>query len=285
MLNINETDTSKSLKPEDFFVIPVLLITFLVGVPGNALVLWITGVKKKRRVSTLWFWNLALADIICCLFIPLILCNIFYHRWLYGKALCKILPFILILNMFASVFTLVAISIDRYILVVWFVWAKNHRHLRAAQIICLVIWVVSIVMGLPAAIYRTMAISNNITDCSYMKEYMAPITLTRMVFGFLIPLIIICTCYIRLACKVQNTRLLKAGRRTSRVAFVIIVVFFLTWAPLHIMGMLNEMKSKVRKSIHNLMENALNADLSGTSSNSKGKYPSAEPSCVEKQKD
>ncbi|CAI9609237.1 unnamed protein product [Staurois parvus] len=87
----------------------------------------------KRRVSTVWFWNLALADIICCSFVPPILANIFYSRWLYGKALCKILPCILIFNMFSSVFTLVAISIDRCILVVWPVWAQNHpRHLTAA---------------------------------------------------------------------------------------------------------------------------------------------------------
>ncbi|XP_018408702.1 PREDICTED: C3a anaphylatoxin chemotactic receptor-like [Nanorana parkeri] len=190
----NETDAAKSLSYGDVFIVLVLLFIFLVGVPGNALVLWVTGVKMKRRVNTVWFCNLALADIICCSFVPLILVNIFSSRWLYGDTWCKILPFILILNMFSSVYTLVAISIDRCILVVWPVWAQNHRRLRTTWIICMVIWIVSIVMGLPVAIYRTTVIENNITTCTYMKEFMVPITLTRMVFGFLIPLIIISTC-------------------------------------------------------------------------------------------
>lgn len=322
MSNIsNVTDTTKSLSYGDVFIILVLFFVFLVGVPGNALVLWVTGVKMRRRVSTVWFWNLALADIICCSFVPLILVNIFSSRWLYGKALCKLLPFILILNMFSSIFTLVAISMDRCILVVWPVWAQNHRRLRTVWMVCLVIWIVSIILGLPAGIYRTTDIENNRTVCIYMKGSMVPITLTRMVFGFLIPFVIIFTCYIRLAFKAQNIRLLKVGRKTTMVALAIIVAFFLTWAPYHIMGILmlytqedqllvslnapaqalahfnscinpilyafmgKEMKSKVRQSIGGLMEKAFNDEVSRTVTYKRSKSSSKEHSCLEREED
>ncbi|XP_077330658.1 C3a anaphylatoxin chemotactic receptor-like [Lithobates pipiens] len=319
MSNIsNVTDTTKSLSYGDIFIILVLFFIFLVGVPGNALVLWVTGVKMRRRVSTIWFWNLALADITCCSFAPLILVNIFHSRWLYGNALCKILPFILILNMFSSIFTLVAISIDRCILVVWPVWAQNHRRLKTVWIVCLVIWVVSVILGLPAAIYRTTDIENNMTVCIYMKGFMVPITLTRMVFGFLIPFVIIFTCYIRLAFKAQNIRLLKVGRKTTMVALAIIVAFFITWAPYHVMGILllytedqlvvslnapaqalahfnscinpilyafmgKEMKSKVRQSIGALMENAFNEDVSRSVTYKRSRSSSKEHSCLERE--
>ncbi|XP_073451549.1 C3a anaphylatoxin chemotactic receptor-like [Aquarana catesbeiana] len=319
MSNIsNVTDTTKSLSYVDVFIILVLFVIFLVGVPGNALVLWVTGVKMRRRVSTVWFWNLALADITCCSFVPLILVNTFYSRWLYGKALCKLLPFILILNMFSSIFTLVAISIDRCILVVWPVWAQNHRRLRTVWIVCLVIWIVSIILGLPAGIYRTTDIENNRTVCIYMKGFMVPITLTRMVFGFLIPFVIIFTCYIRLAFKAQNIRLLKIGRKTTMVALAIIVAFFITWAPYHIMGILmlytqdqlvvslnapaqvlahfnscinpilyafmgKEMKRNVRQSIGGLMENAFDEEVSRTVTYKRSKSSSKEHSCLERE--
>ncbi|XP_073451458.1 C3a anaphylatoxin chemotactic receptor-like [Aquarana catesbeiana] len=315
----NVMETTKSLSYVNVFIILVLFVIFLVGVPGNALVLWVTGVKMKRRVSTVWFWNLAVADIICCSFVPLILVNNLYSNWLYGEALCKILPFILILNMFSSVFTLVAISIDQCILVVWPVWAQNHRRLRTAWIVCLVIWIVSVILGLPAGIYRTTDIENNRTVCIYMKGFMVPITLTRMVFGFLIPFVLIFTCYIRLAFKAQNIRLLKAGRKTTILAFTIIVAFFITWAPYHIMGILmlytqdqlvvslnapaqalahfnscinpilyafmgKDMKSKVRQSIGGLMENAFNEEVSRMVTYKRSKSSSKEHSCLDESK-
>ncbi|XP_077323276.1 C3a anaphylatoxin chemotactic receptor-like [Lithobates pipiens] len=319
MSNIsNVTDTTKSLSYGNIFIIVVLFVIFLVGVPGNALVLWVTGVKMKRTVSTVWFWNLALADIICCSFVPLILVINFYPHWPYGKALCKILPFILILNMFSSVFILVAISIDRCILVVWPVWAQNHRCLTTVWIVCLVIWIVSVILGLPTIIYRTTDIENNMTVCIYMKDYMVPITLTRMVFGFLIPLAIIFTCYIRLAFKAQNIRLSKAGRKTTILAFTVIVAFFITWAPFHVMGILllytedqlvvslnapaqvlahfnscinpilyafmgKEMKSKVRQSIGALMENAFNEEVSRSVTYKRSRSSSKEHSCLERE--
>ncbi|CAI9588943.1 unnamed protein product [Staurois parvus] len=271
----------------------VLLFVFLVGVPGNALVLWVTGVKMKRRVSTVWFCNLALADIICCSLAPLVIINLFASEWPYGSALCKILPFIIILNMFSSVFILVAISIDRCILVVWPVWAQNHRRLRTTWNVCLVVWIVSVALGLPSAIYRKTETVNNVTECVYIEEYRVPITLTRMVFGFLIPLLIILCCYIRLVCKAQNIQFSKAARKTARVSLAIIMAFFITWTPFHVFGTLllytqdkvvvalydpaqsmayfnscinpilyafmgKDVKSKVRRPIRDLIENAFN---------------------------
>lgn len=294
MSNVSDlTDTTSSVSYEKVFTSLVLLFIFLVGVPGNALVLWVTGVKMKHRVSTVWFWNLALADIICCSLAPLVIIHLFSSEWPYGSALCQILPFIIILNMLSSVFTLVAISIDRCIMVVWPVWAQNHRPLRRAWNICLVIWILAAAMGLPSALYRKLDTVKNNTRCVFIEEYRIPIVVTRMVFGFLIPLLIILCCYIRLSFKAQNVRFLKAGRKTTRVSLAIIMAFFITWAPFHIFATLllytedkvvvalddpaqsmayfnscinpilyafmgRDMKNKVRRPLRELIENAFN---------------------------
>ncbi|XP_068111189.1 C3a anaphylatoxin chemotactic receptor-like [Hyperolius riggenbachi] len=325
------------------FTILVMVVTVLIGVPGNALVLWVTSVKMKWTVNTIWFWNLALADVIFCLSLLFSIVQEFYTEWLYGVTLCKLLPVVVHLNMFASVFTLVAISIDRCILVTRPVWAQNHRSLRMAWMMCLVIWMFSFLMCLPTVLYRRAFTIINTTYCNYEynehifydyteddssydgfndthgyteeedlihatdphpKELI--IALLRMVWGFLIPLIIISTCYLQLAFKVRNTRFLRVGRKTTKMVYGIVLAFFATWAPYHILGMVllyyhnhflinadklsvalayfnscinpilyvfmgKDMQRTVRRSIYGLMENAFSEGVSRSTEHTRSK--------------
>ncbi|KAL1267164.1 hypothetical protein QQF64_002839 [Cirrhinus molitorella] len=89
-------------------------LTLILGVPGNAFVVYVAGLKMKRTVNTVGFLNLAIADLLCCL------CSVFYvirsvdKQWPYGSIMCKLLPFIMLITMFTSVFTLSLISLDRF---------------------------------------------------------------------------------------------------------------------------------------------------------------------------
>ncbi|XP_069834943.1 C3a anaphylatoxin chemotactic receptor [Dendropsophus ebraccatus] len=351
MLNGSDEDLS-SHHQETGFTTLVFAITFLVGVPGNILVLWVTGVKMKKTVNTIWFWNLAVADIMCCLSVPFSLVQLYYNEWLYGAALCKVIPAIVILNMFASVFTLVAISIDRCVQVVVPVWAQNHRSLRLAWSICLVIWILSFIMSLPAFLYRQFSTHHNTTSCKYqfgghddfiyddsiydssfddfssqnesdvsptvvlnlhdlglhnqVSDAEVTVTFSRMFFGFLFPLVIIVACYIRLTLKVQKSKFLKVGRKTTKVVYGIIMAFCLTWAPYHIIGIIHlyvqnrivskldsislalaffnscinpvlyvfmgkDFKTKMSQSLRQLMESAFSEEVTKTTERSRSK--------------
>ncbi|XP_073451188.1 C3a anaphylatoxin chemotactic receptor-like [Aquarana catesbeiana] len=239
MFNVSsEMELAIYYNPELMFTILVLSLTTLVGVPGNALVLWITGVKMERTVTTIWFGNLALADIMCCLCVPFGVVQSFYPDWLYGPVLCKMLFSIVIINMYTSVFTLVAISVDRWILVVHPVWARNHRRIKMAWMICLAIWMLSCVMCLPVAIYKRYHTFDNETLCDSEPHIRESFYLTCAMFGFLIPLIIICICYIHLAFAVKNIRFSEVSRKTIKMSISVIVVFFITWAPYHTIGVI-----------------------------------------------
>ncbi|KAL0612432.1 C3a anaphylatoxin chemotactic receptor [Plecturocebus cupreus] len=101
-------------KPPEILSMVILSLTFLLGLPGNGLVLWVAGLKMKRTVNTVWFLHLTLADLLCCLSLPFSLAHLALQgRWPYGSFLCKLIPSIIVLNMFASVFLLTAISLDR----------------------------------------------------------------------------------------------------------------------------------------------------------------------------
>lgn len=155
-------------QPPMILSIVILSLTFLLGLPGNGLVLWIAGLKMRRTVNTIWFLNLTLADFLCCLSLPFSLAHLVLQgHWPYGWLLCKIIPSVILLNMFASVFLLTAISLDRCLLVRKPIWCQNHRNVKTAFIICACIWISAFVMCMPVFIYRSTFPMNNHSVCSY----------------------------------------------------------------------------------------------------------------------
>ncbi|KAM5262724.1 C3a anaphylatoxin chemotactic receptor [Ctenodactylus gundi] len=155
-------------QPETIISMVILGLTFLLGLPGNGLVLWVAGLKMQRTVSTVWFLHLTLADFLCCLSLPFSLAQLAVRgHWPYGWFMCKLLPSVVLLNMFASIFLLTAISLDRCVVVLKPIWCQNHRSVRTAHIICGVIWMVAFLMCTPVFVYREILTTDNNTICSY----------------------------------------------------------------------------------------------------------------------
>nr|BDP38633.1 fluorescent sensor for C3a complement [synthetic construct] len=166
----NSTDLhSRPLfQPQDIASMVILGLTCLLGLLGNGLVLWVAGVKMKTTVNTVWFLHLTLADFLCCLSLPFSLAHLILQgHWPYGLFLCKLIPSIIILNMFASVFLLTAISLDRCLIVHKPIWCQNHRNVRTAFAICGCVWVVAFVMCVPVFVYRDLFIMDNRSICRY----------------------------------------------------------------------------------------------------------------------
>nr|XP_020014919.1 C3a anaphylatoxin chemotactic receptor [Castor canadensis] len=155
-------------KPHIIFSMVILSLTFLLGLPGNGLVLWVTGLKMQRTVNTVWFLHLTLADFLCCLSLPFSLAHLALQgHWPYGWFLCKLIPSIIVLNMFASVFLLTVISLDRCLLVLKPIWCQNHRNVSTAFAICGCIWVVAFVMCIPVFVYRETFTIDGHNMCGY----------------------------------------------------------------------------------------------------------------------
>ncbi|KAF5912413.1 C3a anaphylatoxin chemotactic receptor [Diceros bicornis minor] len=166
----NSTDLLPQLRNQFQVVVSmvILSVTFLLGLPGNGLVLWVAGLKMQRTVNTVWFIHLTLADFLCCLSLPFSLAHLALQgHWPYGWLLCKVIPSIIILNMFASVFLLTAISLDRCLLILKPIWCQNHRNVRTAFTICGCIWVLAFVMCIPVFIYRETFSVDNHNMCGY----------------------------------------------------------------------------------------------------------------------
>uniref|UniRef100_A0AAY4B8V2 G-protein coupled receptors family 1 profile domain-containing protein n=2 Tax=Denticeps clupeoides TaxID=299321 RepID=A0AAY4B8V2_9TELE len=233
----------------------VYAVTCLVGIPGNAFVLWIAGLKMKRTVNVVWFINLALADLLCCLAVPFSIADaVMVSHWPYGNALCKIIPSIVLLNMFASVFTLTVISLDRLVLVVRPVWAQNNRSLSLAWLLCGVSWLLALSLSLPSVVQRgtVLDVFSNTTFCTFVSEedfyslerevgssWAVRVShVFRLVFGFLLPILVISICYSLIVLRIRKSNF-QSGR-VFHIIVAVIVAFFACWLPYHIVGVARE---------------------------------------------
>ncbi|KAM4819675.1 C3a anaphylatoxin chemotactic receptor isoform 2-T2 [Thomomys bottae] len=156
----------------------ILALTCVLGLPGNGLVLWVCGFKMQRTVNSVWYFHLTLADFLCCLSLPFSLYHIAVQgRWPYGWFLCKVLPSVVLLNMFTSVFVLTAISVDRCLVVLKPIWCQNHRNVKVTLMVCACIWVLAFVLCVPVFLYRDTFVENGQQMCGYSfsgRDHNAP---------------------------------------------------------------------------------------------------------------
>ncbi|XP_042621695.1 C3a anaphylatoxin chemotactic receptor-like [Cyprinus carpio] len=221
----------------------VFYLTLILGVPGNVFVVYVAGLKMKRTVNTVGFLNLAIADLLCCLStLYYVIESNFDDYWPYGSITCKILQFVTHITMFASVFILNLISLDRFTQVITPVWAQNHRSLFIARLSCAGAWILALILSLTFMMSKETYKKNSKTNCkdyetdSDNSEMYRRISVIRFVFGFLIPLICITTCYGFIARKLGRSHF--HSGRAFRIMLAVIVSFFLCWLPYHIVDLI-----------------------------------------------
>jgi leucokinin receptor len=85
-------------------------------VVGNTLVIWVVASSRSmQNVTNFFIANLAVSDVIIAIFcIPFQFYAALLQRWDLPEFMCKFCPFAQILSVNVSIFTLVAISLDRY---------------------------------------------------------------------------------------------------------------------------------------------------------------------------
>ncbi|XP_029462194.1 G-protein coupled receptor 1 [Rhinatrema bivittatum] len=236
--------------PHVLHVISIILYSaaFILGVPGNAIVIWFTGFKWEKSVSTLWFLNLAIADFIFVLFLPF---HIIYvasdFHWPFGKLLCKVNSFIAMLNMFASIFFLTVISLDRYVHLIHPSFSQRHRTLSNSFVLSAVVWNSAAIVAGPALYYRDIATKANLSTVCYNNFHPSDhgsVVLThnilswiRFLCGYLVPLLTMIICYSLLIIQVKKRTVLTSSKFFWTV-LAVVVAFFICWTPYHIFSIL-----------------------------------------------
>ncbi|XP_061674876.1 C3a anaphylatoxin chemotactic receptor-like [Syngnathoides biaculeatus] len=234
----------------DLTAVILTVITILLGIPGNAIVIWVAGFKLKTNVLNVWLVNLAVADIIFCLTrIFSLITVLFVGNWFFGLFICRFIGFFKYANMFYSVFMLAVISVDRAICVQFPVFTRRHRTVFAGRVVALCTWVAVVLFSLPFFIYRRVFRCNgNLNKCRMDRTEDAYIRMLlyiiRFLCGFLVPFLVILGCYIIAGVGIQRTRL-SGKSRPLRMLALLVSTFFLCWAPYHILLILRMVDGSV----------------------------------------
>lgn len=153
-------------------------LIFFIGVTGNSLVVYVVCVKKSMQsVTNLFIMNLALSDILMCLLaVPFTPISFFQEYWILGKFLCHLVSFSLGVSVYVSTLTSLAIAIDRYFVIVH--PFKPRMKLGVCCLLIAVVWIISISISLPLAVYIEL-IPENVNG-----EIKSKCRVSFFIFGF-----------------------------------------------------------------------------------------------------
>uniref|UniRef100_A0A8C8Z120 Probable G-protein coupled receptor 33 n=1 Tax=Prolemur simus TaxID=1328070 RepID=A0A8C8Z120_PROSS len=260
---INSTDHlingSTLVRNSSYFPVPTskimiaipLFVSFIIGTITNGLYLWVLNFKMKKTVNTLFFYHLILSYFISTLVLPFIATSqLQNNHWIFGTALCKVFNSILTLGMFASVFFLSAISLDRYLLILHPVWSQQHRTPRWASCIVLGVWISATALSIPYLVFREthhdqkgklVCENNYVVSTNWKSKEMQTLSqwihtacfIIRFLLGFLLPFFIITFCYQRVASMMKEKGLFKSSK-PFKVMMTAIISFFVCWMPYHV---------------------------------------------------
>ncbi|XP_007906034.2 chemokine-like receptor 1 [Callorhinchus milii] len=241
----NYSDYLLEMDDDSIAVLPLVIysVTFLVGISGNALVIWIATQEVRKTITMIWLLNLSVADFMFTALLPFsIVYQVEKFHWPFGSFMCKFISFGVHLNMFTSVFILTVTSIDRCLSVVFPVWCQNNRSVNSAIIVSLVVWVLAAVVSVPFYLIRDTEedLIMGTTYCLYKQDLLnlRSLILARFTLGFALPFITIAICYTVITLKIKR-RWRRVSTKQCKIITMIILAFLFCWIPFHILSIIH----------------------------------------------
>lgn len=219
--------------------------------------------KAMQTVTNFFITNLALSDILLCILaVPFTPLYTFLRRWVFGVALCHLVPFAQGCSVYISTLTLTAVAIDRFFVIMY--PFQPRMKLCVCVWIIVTIWMFSILGTLPYGLFmKIITVKDQNADVSLCEEDW-PSEQWRKVFGaltsllqFAIPLVIITFCYVCVSIKLNDRAKLKPGsktskreeadrdrkKRTNRMLIAMVAVFAISWLPLNLVNIFHDFYS------------------------------------------
>lgn len=245
MPNSSLADCNSTLKFQHTLYAVTYTIIFIPGLLANSVALWLlrSFINKKNK-AIIFMINLALADLLHVLSLPLRIYYYINHTWPFENFLCLLCFYLKYLNMYASIVFLTLISVQRYVFTANPFKAKGWKR-RYDVGICVGVWIVVGAACLPFPIYRSAGLNTTSTSCfaDLGKKKMNTMTVIIMLIGaelsgFFIPLIIITYCTLKTRIQLKGDSLRCEHRKEKHKALRMVVtcasVFFICFTPYHI---------------------------------------------------
>uniref|UniRef100_A0A8C5I030 Relaxin-3 receptor 1 n=1 Tax=Gouania willdenowi TaxID=441366 RepID=A0A8C5I030_GOUWI len=226
-----------------FLICVIYSVVCAAGLIGNLLVLFLLRVREERRKSTVNFFvlNLAVTDLQFVLTLPFwAVDTMLDFSWPFGNAMCKIILSVTVMNMYASVFFLTAMSVTRYWSVASALKSSSaHRPGTSSRWVSLMIWTLATLATAPTSIFSTVTFVTGEKLCLLRfpggQYWLAVYHIQKIVVGFVLPMSIVSISYISLLRFIRRrTMKTSNSRRRSQVTrsiTIVVLSFFLCWMP------------------------------------------------------
>ncbi|XP_066568677.1 neuropeptide FF receptor 1 like 2 [Amia ocellicauda] len=242
----------------------ILAYLFIFGLCmlGNGLVcLIVLRNRRMRTVTNLFILNLAVSDLLVGIFcIPTTLVDNLITGWPFTNAVCKMSGLVQGMSVSASVFTLVAIAVDRFRCIVH--PFKPKLTLLVAVVTIVVIWVLAVAIMCPSAVMLMVGpvenhymVHNGDYNHTYQlyscyeawpdKEMRKVYTTVLFTHIYLAPLTLIVFMYGRIGAKLYTSSMPTSDRmgegrapiskkkvKVIKMLIVVALLFMLSWLPL-----------------------------------------------------
>ncbi|XP_053564961.1 uracil nucleotide/cysteinyl leukotriene receptor [Bombina bombina] len=211
------------------------LLGMLVGGVGNILAISLfVKDRQPRSPSDIFLLHLALSDLFLLLSLPI---RLFYHisgnRWLFGSLPCRLAGFVFYLNMYASLYFLAGISIDRYLAIVHPLSSVKFRKPLHAHVTCGFLWtIVSFAMA-PLLLGRDQALEEDICRLLY-RETPSLRALASLCAAFTIPFISTVTCYALILKRLRKGGDRKTKEKAVKMVLLVLTIFLICFLPYHL---------------------------------------------------
>uniref|UniRef100_A0A8C7X6J1 Chemokine (C-C motif) receptor 6b n=1 Tax=Oryzias sinensis TaxID=183150 RepID=A0A8C7X6J1_9TELE len=243
----NDSDELCNLGPVQAEVVTQTALHAIIcasGLVGNLLVMMTYFFYKRSKTMTdVYLFNLAVADLIFVVALPLIIFNE-QAGWSLGVVACKLLESAYSINLFCGTLLLACISADRYVAIVHArrSFGSRSRALTYSRLICSTIWVSALVLTLPTLIFtelfeendpitgtssRKCQLSFNQAHTAKLMKVLVPGL--QMAIGFLLPMLVMIFCYSWIAYTLLRAQTQR--HKAIRVIVAVVVAFFVCHLP------------------------------------------------------
>ncbi|CAF1233410.1 unnamed protein product [Rotaria sordida] len=214
-MNKSENNVFQSMNMNVNYILTFLFILIaIVGILGNLLVIISVefDARMRRSLTNQLIVRVASCDFIILLFnIPDIVQFVSsnHGNWLLSQFACKFIRTTLVLAQYASVLNMCALTVERFIGIVYPLRSKLLREKKHIILTTIIVWIFSLICASPNLIYLRVLIypdlSRRLCILEYSKEifenqraYIIHKSFESIIFYF-IPLLLQIYCYIRIA--------------------------------------------------------------------------------------
>ncbi|KAM4736741.1 lysophosphatidic acid receptor 6 [Anableps anableps] len=243
---MNQTNCTDPKAEFQYHLFPAVYILALVlGLPGNLVALYVFTVRISPRTAfSVYISNLAAADIVILCTLPF---RIHYHlhsnEWSFGEFTCLLTGTLYYANIYMSICFMTCICVDRYMATVHPHTYLRMRNPKWALLVSVVLWccggvaiLVFILMG-PLERGDNHSCFENFATREW-TERLRTYSIVSLVFGSLLPSMIILVCYPLAANRISMIGT-KTAQKAVRVIYTILAITLLCFLPNHVVYLLH----------------------------------------------